>query len=260
MTASGSLLQAAVEVARVAGDTALVHFRRGVVPEIKADGTPVTPGDREAARVAREWIERRFPTDGILGEEEGATRLQAKRRWILDPVDGTKTFLRRVPLWGTLVAVMEGDTVLAGVAYFPAVGELLAAAPGEGCFWNDSRTQVSSISRLEQATVLTTDERFVETPQCRARWQTLASKASLARTWGDCYGYLMVATGRAEAMMDGILSPWDVAALKPIIEEAGGVFTDWAGQRGALGKNAIATNAALADVIRDVLDVARPAR
>lgn len=248
-----ALLEAAIQVARVAGDTALEHFRRGVVPELKKDGTPVTPGDREAERAARVWIEKYFPGDGILGEEEGETRPEAKRRWILDPVDGTRTFLRRVPLWGTLVAVQEGETLVAGVAYFPAVGELLAAAPGRGCFHNDVRTHVSTVSSLERATVLATDDRFLETPEKAAPFRALAQKAELSRTWGDCYGYLMVATGRAEVMTDGILSLWDAAAIKPIIDEAGGVFTDWAGTRTAFGGNAIATNAALAVLVRTYL-------
>lgn len=247
------LLHAAVELAKLAGDVALAHYRRGVTVQVKADGTPVTPGDREAERAAREWLEKRFPQDGILGEEEGLTRADAKRRWLIDPVDGTKSFLRQVPLWGTLVAVVEGEEVLAGVAYFPALGDLIGAAPGEGCFHNDKRVRVSAVSDVKSATVLATDERFLEKPQYRERWNALAKEAAVSRTWGDCYGYLLVATGRAEVMVDGIMSPWDAACLKPIIEEAGGALTDWTGKRTAFGGDTIATNAALAERVRAVL-------
>ncbi len=247
------LLQAAAELARVAGDVAMGHFRGGVTVETKGDGSPVTIADRAAERAAREWLARRFPDDGILGEEFGAEHDDAARRWILDPIDGTKSFVRGVPLWGTLVAVAEGETVLAGAAYFPAVGELLVAAPGEGCWWNDSRCRVSDVSRLEEATVLTTDERFRGTPERGAGWQRLAERARVSRSWGDAYGYLLVATGRAEVMVDARMSAWDSAALQPLITEAGGVFTDWDGAATAFGGSAVATNAALAGEAREIL-------
>lgn len=248
-----ALMQAAEEVARRSGDVALGFFRKGVTVDTKGDGTPVTVADQTAERTAREWIEARFPEDGILGEEFGETRPGAKRRWILDPIDGTKTFIRGVPLWGTLVAVAEGEKILAGAAYFPPVGDMLVAAPGQGCWWNGTRTRVSEVGELSQAVVLATDERFQVHPERGASWRTLTAQASMARTWGDCYGYLLVATGRAEAMIDEVLSPWDAAALQPIIEEAGGVFTDWTGTRTSFGGNAIATNAALATRVRELL-------
>jgi histidinol-phosphatase len=248
-----ALMQAAEEVARKSGDVALGFFRQGVTVDTKGDGTPVTVADRTAEKTAREWIESRFPEDGILGEEFGETRAGAKRRWILDPIDGTKTFIRGVPLWGTLVAVAEGERILAGAAYFPPVGEMLVAAPGQGCWWNGKRTRVSAEAELSRAAVLATDERFQVHPERGEKWRALTARASIARTWGDCYGYLLVATGRAEAMIDEVLSPWDAAALQPIIEEAGGVFTDWTGTRTSFGGNAIATNAALAAQVRELL-------
>jgi histidinol phosphatase-like enzyme (inositol monophosphatase family) len=253
MTDAQSLMQAAEEVARKSGDVALGFFRKGVTVDTKGDGTPVTVADRTAEQTAREWLEARFPQDGILGEEFGETRPGAKRRWILDPIDGTKTFIRGVPLWGTLVALAEGERILAGAAYFPPVGEMLVAAPGQGCFWNGNRTRVSAVADLSQALVLATDERFLVYPDRGAAWRELAAKASIARTWGDCYGYLLLATGRAEVMVDEQLSPWDAAALQPIVEEAGGVFTDWTGARTSFGGNGIATNAALASQVRSML-------
>jgi fructose-1,6-bisphosphatase/inositol monophosphatase family enzyme len=156
-------------------------------------------------------------------------------------------------LWGSLVALCEGEHVLAGAAYFPAVEELVAAAPGAGCWWNGSRCHVSKVDVLAEATVLTTDERFRERPERRAGWLELSHAASVSRTWGDCFGYLLVATGRAEVMCDPILSPWDAAALQPIVEESGGVFTDWSGIPTAFGGSAIATNRALANDVRAVL-------
>jgi histidinol-phosphatase len=243
MSESPETLATAVEqVARIAGDLALGYYKSSLVVESKADGSPVTIADRSAEQAARDWIERRFPSDGILGEELGLTRPDARRRWVLDPIDGTKTFIRGVPLWGTLVGLCEGDEVLAGAAYFPAVGEMLAAARGGGCWWNGTRCQVSSRTTLSEATVLTTDERFAGDTAQIAGWRQLASRAAVSRSWGDCFGYLLVSTGRAEAMVDGILSPWDAAALMPIVEEAGGIFTDWKGTRTAFGGSAVATN------------------
>ncbi len=255
MSESSQLLLTGVEqLARLAGDIALGYFRQHLAVESKADGSPVTIADRTAEQAARKWIEERFPADGILGEELGVTRPNAPRRWVLDPIDGTKTFIRGVPLWGTLVGLCEGERVLAGAAYFPAVGEMLAAALGEGCWWNGSRSRVSSRATLAESMVLTTDERFPNDQYHGDGWRRLAGQAAVSRSWGDCFGYLLVSTGRAEVMVDGIMSPWDAAALMPIVEEAGGVFTDWKGTRTAFGGSAVATNQGVAAEARLLLE------
>ena len=240
----------AAELARLTGDIALGHYRSRLTIETKSDGSPVTIADRAAEHAAREWVRRYFPDDGVLGEEFGEERAGARRRWVIDPIDGTKAFIRGTPLWGSLVALCEGERVLAGAAYFPAVGELIAAAPGAGCWWNGSRCAVSSVSAIDAATVLTTDARFLDRPERRSGWERVANRSSVARTWGDCFGYLLVATGQAEVMCDPILSPWDAAALYPIVREAGGAFTDWDGRDTAFGGSAIATNQALAAPVR----------
>jgi histidinol-phosphatase len=250
---SAQLLEAVTEVARLAGEAARRHFHTRLEVERKSDGSPVTRADREAEQAARAWIEARFPADGILGEEFGEVRAGAVRRWILDPIDGTKSFVRGVPLWGTLVAVAEGESVRAGAARFPALDEEVAAAVGQGCWWNGARCRVSDVPRLAEATVLSTGDTFREAPDRLAAWRRLAERAALSRHWGDCYGFLLVATGRAEAMIEGRLSPWDVAAFAPILEEAGGVLTDWEGRATAFGGSAIATNAGVAREVRAVI-------
>ncbi|HEX7123860.1 MAG TPA: inositol monophosphatase family protein [Gemmatimonadaceae bacterium] len=249
------LLEAVWELAELTGQVAMRYFQRAIEVEFKADGSEVTLADREAERTAREWIGRRFPNDGIVGEEFGASAAGGARRWFIDPIDGTRSFVRGVPLWGSMVAVAEGEVVLAGAIACPAAGELVAAAVGEGCWHNDARATVSSVSSLERATILTTDQRFRHHPARAARWQALATQVGVARTWGDCYGYVLVATGRAELMVDDRLSPWDAAPLVPIIGEAGGVLSDWRDQRGIIGTDAIASNARLADVFRRALAV-----
>jgi histidinol-phosphatase len=246
-----SLLAAAQTVARLAGGAAFAHYRGVLAVDTKGDGSPVTVADREAERRARDWIAERFPDDGIVGEEFGESHGTSGRTWILDPIDGTKSFIRGVPLWGSLVAIAEGSEILAGAAAFPALGEEVSAAPGEGCWWNGRRAQVSATSTLAGAAVLVTDERAFRTAALRDGWRTLTGEASVARTWGDCFGYLLVATGRAEVMVDPVVNPWDVACFLPIIEEAGGVFTDLAGVRSIHGGSAIATNTALAAAARD---------
>jgi histidinol-phosphatase len=219
-----TLLEAVETVARLAGGEAKKRFQTGLAVDTKRDGTPVTEADREAERVAREWISKQFPEDGILGEELGETNPGARRRWLLDPIDGTKAFIRGVPLWGTLVAVAEGERVLAGCLFVPALDELVVAERGAGCFWNGRPTRVSSCARLGEATALTTEVRTLPYPVER-----VLRRAAVSRTWGDCYGYLLVATGRADVMIDPVMNAWDSAALQPIIEEAGGRFTDLAG-------------------------------
>jgi histidinol phosphatase-like enzyme (inositol monophosphatase family) len=177
-------------------------------------------------------------------------RPEAPRRWIIDPIDGTKAFVRGVPLWGTLVACCEGETVLAGAVCYPVVDETLAAAVGEGCWWNGVRARVSAVDTLAQATLCITDERFAGRPHRAAQWRALAADSGVVRTWGDCYGYLLLATGRAEVMVDDLMNPWDAAAVLPLVTEAGGAFTDWRGRTTAFGGDVIATNAALAQSVR----------
>ncbi len=253
MSEQSEWMQAAEAAARLAGGVALRHYRAGVVVETKQDGTPVSVADRQAEEAVRSWLEARFPKDGIVGEELGEVRPEAPRRWLVDPIDGTKTFIRRVPLWGTLVALVEGEEVLAGAAFFPAVDELVVAARGAGCLWNGAPAHVSAVARLADSTVLATDERFAQDVMKRRRWRRLTEEAAQVRTWGDCYGYLLVATGRAEVMVDGVMAAWDAAALQPIVEEAGGVFSDWQGRRTAFGGDTIATNRAVAGPTRAVL-------
>ena len=250
---SDTLLQAVSELARLAGAKALEHYRPGISFETKGDGSPVTVADRAAEKVAREWLARKFPGDGIVGEEFGEENTASRRRWIIDPIDGTKSFVRHVPLWGTLIAVEENGAVLAGAAFFPVLSEIIVAANGSGCWYNATRCSVSSIDALSQATILTTDARFNRNPHRRQAWESLSDRAALSRTWGDCYGYLLVASGRADAMFDNSARAWDVACFLPIIEEAGGVFTDFTNHRTHLGGDAIATNSALAKDVRAIM-------
>ena len=251
-------MDAVAEVARVAGDVANSYFGKNPETRTKADGSPVSVADISAERAAREWIERRFPDDGIVGEELPVARPGASRRWIVDPIDGTYTFLQSVPLWGTLVAVAEGESVIAGAAYFPALDEIVFAATGQGCWWNGSRARVSTVERLADARLVTSDARFLRDPTRRERWTRLQNGVRAMRTWGDCYGYLLLATGRADIMVDEVMSAWDGAALLPIVVEAGGVYTDWRGRPTAFGGDAIATNASLAAVTREILIGDRP--
>jgi len=254
-----TLLQAVADVARLTGQAALAHYRTNLDVETKRDGSPVTVADRAAEEAARAWISARFPNDSILGEEFGADGDQYARRWIIDPIDGTKTFVRGVPLWGTLIGIARGEDVLAGAVYCPGVDEMVVAAVGEGCWWNGSRARVSECENLAEATVLVTDDRFPGRPERGGRWASVAADAAIARTWGDCYGYLLVATGRAELMVDNLMSPWDAAALVPVVREAGGEFSDWGGRVTAFGDGAMATNGALAASLRSRLGVPWPA-
>ena len=256
MTDFAIYMDAVAEVARIAGDIANAYYGRNPDIHTKADGSPVTVADLAAEQAAREWIEQRFSDDGILGEELPEVRPGATRRWIVDPIDGTYTFLQQVPLWGTLIAVAEGESVIAGAAYFPALDEIVVAANGEGCWWNGARARVSTIADLAEARLVTTDARFMRDRARRERWIRLQEGARTMRTWGDCYGYLLVATGRADIMVDDVISDWDGAALMPIITEAGGEFTDWCGRSTAFGGDAIATNAALGGIVREILSPA----
>ncbi|MGZ3437223.1 MAG: inositol monophosphatase family protein [Gemmatimonadaceae bacterium] len=253
MSVVGTYMHAVAEVAGIAGDIAMEYFGSNPATRIKSDGSPVSVADTSAEQAARAWIELHFPEDGIIGEELGSVREKAARRWIIDPIDGTYTFLQSVPLWGTLVAVAEGENVIAGAAYFPALEETIVAARGEGCWWNGSRAAVSTVAELSEARLVTTDARFLRDEARRERWTRLQNGVRTMRTWGDCYGYLLVATGRADIMVDDVISDWDGAAFMPIITEAGGEFTDWRGRATAFGGDAIATNGKLGGIVREIL-------
>ncbi|MGH7459315.1 MAG: histidinol-phosphatase [Longimicrobiaceae bacterium] len=253
-TSMEELLDFAVGLARRAGQLTLEHFQSGTASEIKADGTPVSAADRQAERSMREEIERRFKDDGIVGEEFGESRPRARRRWILDPIDGTRSFLRGVPLYGVMIGLEEEGEAVLGVLHFPALGgETVYAARGAGCWWDGQRARVSGVERLSQALLLTTDAERLANQGRGREWDHLRGRASFVRTWGDCYGHALVATGRAEAMLDPVLAAWDAAALLPIVEEAGGVFTDWSGEPTHLGGSGVSTNRRLAAELRAVL-------
>jgi histidinol phosphatase-like enzyme (inositol monophosphatase family) len=245
----GDLLEVAVQAAHAGGRRTLAYFNTGIAVERKTDGSPITAADREAESIMRRIIAGAFPEHGILGEEEGEVRGRAPYRWIIDPLDGTRTFVRGVPLYGTLVGVeVHGDPAV-GVIYLPALEETVAAARGAGCTWNGRPCRVSPVDRLERALLVVTDGRMA-----RARgdaYEELVARTELQRTWADCYAYVLVATGRAEVALDPVMNVWDCAALLPVVEEAGGRFTDWRGRRTITGGDAVATNGVLhGEVVR----------
>lgn len=245
----------AIQLAREAGGIVMQYYRRGnLAVERKADDSPVTAADRAAEEHLRRRIAEGFPEDGILGEEFPERPGTSGFRWILDPIDGTKAFIHGVPLFGTMVAVeREGRSVL-GVIRIPALNESVYAAEGQGAWYQaddaDPRpARVSSCSRLGESLFLTSEVANFTAVKRRDVYDRLESATRLSRSWGDCYGYLMVATGRAELMVDPIMYLWDAAAVQPIIEEAGGTFTDWQGRRTIYSGQGIATNGRILDEV-----------
>ena len=252
----------AVEAARQAGAQTLELFRAAEFGlEWKSDGSPVTRADKNAEKLIRELIERDFPDDTILGEEFPEKQGTSGFRWVLDPIDGTKAFVTGVPLYTTLVAVMQGDDPQIGVINAPAAGEMVFAEVGRGCWHqlgaNPPRpTQVSQVDSLKNSVVLTSSARAFGTSRKsndRAVFDQLEASCRLARTWGDAFGYLLVATGRAEVMIDPAMNLWDAAALQPVVEEAGGKFFDWQGQATVHSGESIGTNALVADEVLKIV-------
>jgi histidinol-phosphatase len=243
------LLEFAVKLGKGAGDITLEYFRRQPETDTKADGSYVTIADRQAEAYLRRQMAERFPDDAVLGEEEGESQGKSGRRWIVDPIDGTFAFVHGVPFYGVLIALEIDEDMMLGVINIPALSELVAAAKGVGCFFNGEPAGVSTTSKLEDALLLCTDFSACERYGFGSAGESLQKRARTSRTWGDCYGYVLVATGRADVMLDPVMNLWDCAALLPIIEEAGGTFTDWRGARTAAGGNSIATNGVLFDEV-----------
>jgi len=245
-----SLVEEATELARRAGELSLRWFRSaGLRVDSKGDGTPVTEADRAVERFLREEIGRRYPDDGIVGEEEAEQHGVSGRGWIIDPIDGTKAFTRGVPLYANLLAVTDGDGVAVGVINVPAIGELVCAGRGGGCFFNGAAARVSDQASVDGACVTTSG---FETWDDAALLRVKASGAAL-RTWGDGYGYLLVATGRLDAMVDPVAAVHDLAPMSVIMAEAGGRFSDFRGVDTIAGGSGVATNGLLHDGLLAVL-------
>jgi histidinol-phosphatase len=253
-----TLLEFASLIARRAGEATLRHFGEMVSSEAKGDGTPVTLADRDAEMVLRKAIDERFPEDGILGEEYGESMSRSGYRWILDPIDGTRSFMRGVPLYAVLVGLEVRGIASVGVIHLPALEETVAAAVGVGCYWNGVRCRVSDTAKLGRAVGLTTDEVFTARSSVGTGWQRLARECEYVRGWGDAYGHALVATGRADLMVDPVLETWDAAPLLPILVEAGGRFTSITGEATIHGRSGVSTNGHLHDEVMRFL-VNRPA-
>jgi histidinol phosphatase-like enzyme (inositol monophosphatase family) len=244
------LLDAAVELAREAGDATLRWFRTpdlGV--QTKADGTPVTEADKAAERLVRGWLEANYPDDAVVGEEEIDRPGTSGRRWIVDPIDGTKAFTHGVPLFSTLLAVEDEHGPAVGVIHLPALGETVWAGRGLGCFVNGEPARVNDHDSLEGAYVMSS---------ALDHWPERSLPAvevagAVLRTWGDGYGYSLVATGRVEAMFDPVVAPWDLAPMPVIMAEAGGRFTDLTGAVRIDGGSGLATNGAVHDELLGLL-------
>src|SRR6266496_4081585 len=246
------LLDFAVRLARDAGTITQHYFKGSFATDRKADNSFVTAADREAEKYLRDRLEQAFPDDAILGEEEGHKTGRSNRQWIIDPLDGTFSFVHGVPLYGVLIGLtIEGQAAL-GVVNLPALEEIIYAARGVGCIWNGEQAHVSITASLKDALLLATDFGSCYQHGFGEAANMLQRRATERRTWGDCYGHVLVATGRADVMLDPVMNVWDCAALLPIVEEAGGTFTDWRGERTVHGQNAISTNGVL---FRDVMEM-----
>lgn len=238
----------AIDAAYRAGRGTLAHFNTGVGVEIKSDATPVTIADKQAERLIREAIEKQFPHDAILGEEEGGDE-SILDRWVIDPIDGTKSFVSGVPLYGTLLSYEQDGQPILGVCYLPGLDELLYAEIGGGAFINGRPARVSQKTNLAECVVCCGGHKGMIQA---GRWEgfaDLAAKTLASRTWNDAFGYALVASGRVEAMIDPAVSRWDLSAFRVIIPEAGGKFTDFDGEdpltKGHRKLGSVATNGLL---------------
>jgi myo-inositol-1(or 4)-monophosphatase len=252
VTSTREYLDFATDAAFRAGRLALSYFQTSVAIERKPDASPVTAADRGGEELIRRLIGERFPNHAIVGEEMGISPGDSRHRWILDPIDGTRSFVRGIPLFGVLIGLEISGDPLVGVCYLPALDEMVSAGRGEGCRWNGREARVSSVSTLEEALVSCTEPGTLDDSH-RGFWDRLKKKAGAVRGYPDCYGHVLVATGRAEIMLDPVMNLWDCAALLPIVEEAGGSFTDWSGRRTIAGGSAISTNGALLPTVLELL-------
>jgi histidinol-phosphatase len=243
-------LAAAVEAARAAGEIAMKYYRGSFDVTIKPDQTPVTQADCEAEREIRGVLGRAFPDWGFLGEELGEEGA-AEVRWIIDPIDGTKNFVRRIPFWAVLIALEERGEVTTGVVLNPVTDELYTARRGDGAFLNGERLRVSECDTMKSATVLHSGLPLVRQAGWWDGFVRLFDAGERTRGFGDYYGYGLVAEGKAEIYVEVDLKPWDIAPVKILVEEAGGRLTDFSNRPTIYDGTVLASNGRLhADALR----------
>ena len=217
------------------------YFRTSVNIESKSDSSPVTIADKLAEEKMREIITKEFPSHGIIGEEFGNKNTDAEYVWVLDPIDGTKSFISGALSFGTLIALLKNSKPIIGVINHPILNEFLIG-DNQNCLLNGSKIEMRNCTSINQATLLTTDHFNVAKYQNQKKFDELVHAVKLYRNWGDCYGYYLLATGFADIMIDPIMSVWDSMALIPIINGAGGMITDYQGNDPTIGNSIVASS------------------
>jgi histidinol-phosphatase len=245
-------LEVAIAAARAAGEVALRHFRTDLRVEFKDDRSPVTRADRECEQRIIEVIRAAFPSHGFVGEELGE-HPGAGPRWIIDPIDGTKNFIRGIPYFATLIGLEEDGVITTGVVYAPAVDDLLYAQRGCGAFDRHGALRVSTITSLRDGMLVFGGVGIFRQAGCWPGFERLVDASGRQRGFGDYFGHTFVARGQAEAMIELDLKPWDMAPIKILIEEAGGRFTDFAGEPTIYGGSAVASNGLVHDEVLRLL-------
>lgn len=253
MYTKDELIPFAKELAGASAAVIQRYFRADYQVENKSDDSPVTIADRQAELVMRELIMQRYPDHGILGEEHADHQPDAEYKWVLDPIDGTKAFVSHSYLFGTLIALLKDDRPILGVINHPLLNDFLVGMGGE-CWLNDRPTRIRPCSRIEDAIMLSSPYWTVFEYQNGPAFEALSKRVQRHNNWGDCHGYYVVAAGGADIMADPIMNPWDLLALIPIIEGAGGVITDWQGNDAATGESIVATGSAIHDEVIRLLN------
>src|SRR5262245_36534864 len=243
----------AVTAAQEAGKIALGYFDAGTAVEWKQDQSPVTIADRNAEQYLRKTLLGKFPNDGFLGEEFGDQPGTSGYRWIIDPVDGTRSFVRNIPLWGTLLGLQYQDEVIAGVAVMPVFGHTYRALKGDGAYRNERRIRVSDVADLSDSILFYSSIYWFKASGHLDDFLRLCDRTQRPRGFGDCYAFVLVAQGSGELAVEHGVHIWDVAAVLPILEEAGGKLTDWSGQVRIDRPDVVASNGKVHEAALQVL-------
>ena len=228
------------------------YLAENVDVELKADATLVTQADRAAEALMRELIRKTYPEHGVIGEEYGEENARAEFVWTLDPIDGTVSFASGCPLFGTLIGLIHQNQPVLGAIHQPLWNEL-CIGDGKRTLVNGRPVQLRTVSRIANATLLTTDVSCIRRTRHREAFELLLERSHLFRTWGDCYGYLLVASGRADIMLDLDMRIWDIVPLIPVITGANGIITSWSGDDTSQSKSCLATNSSLHPKVMEIL-------
>ncbi len=248
------LLNFSIDLIKECNDISLKYYKKTIKPEYKKDNSPVTIADKKCEKFLISAIKKKYPEHSFLAEETGTQDKNSEFKWIIDPIDGTKNFMRNFPFWGTLLALEYQGEVVMGIIALPAMKQMIYAGKGLGCYQNGKKVKVSKTDAIDKSYFIYGGIEYITKQPYKDKFLELVDKSYYDRGYGDCFGHTLVINGKAEFMLDPHVSPYDVAPIKICVEEAGGVMTDLEGNKTIYSRGVLTSNGKMHDEILKIIN------